>query len=161
MPCYPDDESMRSFEDAFPYAPSEDQDRASADVERDMIMSLRPMHRLLCGDVGFGKTELALRAIYRAVCNGRQVIFISPMLALAEQNYRCVSRRMPAHVQVKLLTAHTKTSDREDLTQAVNAGRVHVVVGTHAILYAKLDFANLGLLVIDEVQRSVSLIRPL
>ena len=153
MPCYPDDECMRSFENAFPYTPSDDQARASADVERDMIESFRPMHRLICGDVGFGKTELALRAIYRAVCNGRQVIFISPMLALAEQNYRCVLRRMPAHVQVKLLTAHTNTSDKQGLMQAVKSDSVHVVVGTHAIIYAKLDFANLGLLVIDEEQR--------
>ena len=112
------------------------------------------MDRLVCGDVGFGKTEVAMRAIYRAVCEGRQVALLAPTTVLAAQHYRCLLARMP-DVRVELLSSLVKRKPAETaaIRQAVTDGEVDVLVGTHALLSPKISFGNLGLLVVDEEQR--------
>ena len=154
-PCSPDAETpMAAFEAAFPFEPTPDQQRTFDEVAADMINSHQPMDRLVCGDVGFGKTEVAMRAIYRAVCSGRQVALLAPTTVLAAQHYRCLLARMP-DVRVELLSSLVKRKAAETaaIRQDVADGKVGVLVGTHAILSPKISFDNLGLLVVDEEQR--------
>ena len=150
-PCPPDGADMASFEARFLHEPSADQRRAFADVARDMIESPRPMQRLVCGDVGFGKTEVAMRAIYRAVCAGRQAAVLVPREPLAMQHYRSLLVRMP-NVRIRLLVSDLKASEKAATKRALSEGDVDVLVGTSAILAANVTFANLGLLVVDEEQ---------
>jgi len=119
-----------------------------------MVESDRPMDRLICGDVGFGKTEVGMRAIYRAVANGRQVAFLAPTTVLAAQHLRVLRKRMP-EVRVELLSGLVKRTAKQldEIRADITAGRVQVAVGTHALLSDKITFANLGLLVVDEEQR--------
>ena len=142
---------MAAFEARFAHEPSADQQRAFGDVARDMIESARPMQRLVCGDVGFGKTEVAMRAIYRAACAGRQATLLVPREPLAEQHHRSLLSRMP-DVRVKLLVSDLKEREKAAIKRAVSEGTVDVLVGTTAILAANVTFANLGLIVIDEEQ---------
>ena len=155
-PCSPDaaDPRIAAFAAAFPYEPTPDQQRTFDEVAHDMVEMQQPMDRLVCGDVGFGKTEVAMRAIYRAVCSGRQVALLAPTTVLAAQHYRCLLARMP-DVRVELLSSlmKRKASETQAIRDGVADGHVQVLVGTHAILSPKISFHNLGLLVVDEEQR--------
>ena len=153
-PCGPDGERMAKFEAAFPFTPTPDQTTVFGEVAADMIDNTQPMDRLVCGDVGFGKTEVAMRAIYRAVCAGRQVALLAPTTVLAAQHYRVLLQRMP-DVRVELISSLVKRKPAETaaIREDVASGKVEVLVGTHALLSPKIQFQNLGLLVVDEEQR--------
>ena len=137
--CPPDGPRMAKFADAFPYSPTADQERTFGEIEADMVQSEQPMDRLVCGDVGFGKTEVAMRAIYRAVCAGRQVALLAPTTVLAAQHYRSLLQRMP-DVRVELLSSlvKRKAAETAKIREEVADGQVDVLVGTHAILSPKV-----------------------
>jgi len=141
------------FADGFPYSLTEDQLSAWRDVERDM-QAEKPMDRLLCGDVGFGKTEIAMRAAFKACVDEHQVLVLCPTTVLADQHFTTFSRRFRAFpfVVSALSRFQTKAEQREIVEQA-RAGRIDVLIATHRALSKDVDFASLGLLVIDEEQR--------
>eukprot|EP00850_Spirogloea_muscicola_P012394 SM000080S22909 [mRNA] locus=s80:26269:33483:+ [translate_table: standard] len=147
--------AMVSFAASFPYSPTPDQAQAFVDVEGDMTDRDTPMDRLICGDVGFGKTEVAMRAIYRAILDRRQVMVLAPTTVLAKQHFHTISERMLPHgdVQVRLLSRFQKESERREVIKGIQDGSLHVVVGTHALLGSQIRYHNLGLLVVDEEQR--------
>jgi len=150
-PCLPDGEEMWAFEAGFHFQPTPDQQTAFEAVMKDMVWRKRPMDRLICGDVGFGKTEVAMRAIYRAVRNGRQVALLAPTTVLAAQHLRTLRRRMP-DVAVECLRGGNTRENRRT-KERLAAGELEVVVGTHALLGNKVAFQRLGLVVVDEEQR--------
>ncbi|MGE4158525.1 MAG: transcription-repair coupling factor [Planctomycetota bacterium] len=142
-----------AFEAAFPHEETADQLAAMGDLETDMT-SARPMDRLLCGDVGFGKTELAMRAAFKAVCGGRQVAVLAPTTVLAEQHLRVFRERFndfPARIEV--LSRLVKSAAARATIEQTLAGQVDILIGTHRLLSADVGFRNLGLVVIDEEQR--------
>jgi|MDSY01.2.fsa_nt_gb transcription-repair coupling factor (superfamily II helicase) len=203
-PCAPDSKRMLAFEAGFEYEPTEDQHSTFAEVRDDMVDGGKPMDRLICGDVGFGKTEVffyyltqpmfffhmphsppsciislnpccfpyatlppflcitdmcvfpqaAMRAAYRAVCNGRQVAFLAPTTVLAAQHLRTLRKRMP-DVRVEMMSSLIKRTpaQKADLLEELAQGHVEVLVGTHALLSNTLRWKRLGLLVVDEEQR--------
>eukprot|EP01036_Dinobryon_divergens_P029109 gene29108-38171_t len=152
-PCKPDasDPRYKQFEDRFAYSPTSDQLDCFKAIENDMVNSTRPMDRLICGDVGFGKTEVAMRAIYRAVLSGKQVALLAPTRVLAKQHERTLKARMP-DINVQLLRGGGK-GDAKSVKAELLSGKCQVVVGTHALLQPTVSFSQLGLLVIDEEQR--------
>jgi transcription-repair coupling factor (superfamily II helicase) len=152
--AYPPDGPWQSeLEDSFPYEPTPDQVKAIADVKRDMEQP-SPMDRLVCGDVGFGKTEVAIRAIFKAVTAGKQVAMLAPTTVLAQQHWRSLSERFaPYPVKVSLLNRFRTAGERKTILDGLNAGTVDVVVGTHQLLSKGTAFKQLGLLVVDEEQR--------
>lgn len=148
-----DDATQREFEDAFPYEETPDQIRAAEDIKRDMER-LRPMDRLICGDVGFGKTELAIRAAYKAAMNGKQCAVLVPTTVLAQQHYQTFSERFAGFLPTVDVICRFRTPKEQRTTlQKVRAGQVDVLIGTHAILSNRIQFKDLGLLIIDEEQR--------
>ncbi len=148
-----DDATQREFEDAFPYEETPDQVRAVADIKRDME-SPRPMDRLICGDVGFGKTEIAIRAAYKAAMNGKQCAVLVPTTVLAQQHYQTFSERFAGFLPTVDVICRFRTPKEQRVTlQKVRAGQVDVLIGTHAILSERIRFKDLGLLIIDEEQR--------
>ncbi|MEY2883816.1 MAG: hypothetical protein RL490_1540, partial [Pseudomonadota bacterium] len=152
-PAIPDAHGLAAFADKFPYAETDDQLRAIEDVLSDLA-SGRPMDRLVCGDVGFGKTEVALRAAYAAAISGMQVAIVCPTTLLARQHFAGFSERfagLPIEVRQlsRLVTANDAKATREGLAD----GTVDIVVGTHAILAKSVEFKRLGLVVVDEEQR--------
>ncbi|MCH9713892.1 MAG: transcription-repair coupling factor [Cyanobacteria bacterium] len=152
--AYPPDGPWQSeLEDSFPYEPTPDQVKAIADVKRDMEQA-QPMDRLVCGDVGFGKTEVAIRAIFKAVTAGKQVAMLAPTTVLAQQHWRSLSERFaPYPMRVSLLNRFRTVSERKTILEGLEAGTVDVVVGTHQLLSKGTGFKQLGLLVVDEEQR--------
>jgi len=160
LPFEPTKESeVTIFEASFPYEPTPDQQTCFEEVENDMVWRSRPMDRLICGDVGFGKTEVALRAIFRCTANGRQAAFLAPTGVLAAQHFKNVIKRMGEgttfNKRVTLLRGgmgrHTKAG--RETRELIEAGGTDVIVGTHALLSNDLKFKDLGLLVVDEEQR--------
>ena len=148
-----DDATQREFEDAFPYEETADQIRAVEDVKRDMERP-QPMDRLICGDVGFGKTEIAIRAAYKAAMNGKQCAVLVPTTVLAQQHYQTFSERFAGFLPTVDVICRFRTAKEQRLTlQKVRAGQVDVLIGTHAILSRRIKFKDLGLLIIDEEQR--------
>jgi transcription-repair coupling factor (superfamily II helicase) len=144
---------QEEFADAFPYILTEDQLVAWRDVEQDMEAE-RPMDRLLCGDVGFGKTEIAMRAAFKACVDERQVLLLCPTTVLADQHYTTFGRRFrPFPFRVALLSRFQTKPEQRDVVEKVKSGRIDVVIATHRALSKDVDFLNLGLLVIDEEQR--------
>jgi transcription-repair coupling factor (superfamily II helicase) len=144
---------QQELEDSFPYDPTPDQIKAIADVKRDMERS-QPMDRLVCGDVGFGKTEVAIRAIFKAVTAGKQVAMLAPTTVLAQQHWRTLSERYaPYPLKVMLLNRFRTANERRAILEGLESGQVDVVVGTHQLLGKRTVFKNLGLLVVDEEQR--------
>lgn len=144
---------QREFESAFPYEETPDQLLAIADVKVDME-SERPMDRLIFGDVGFGKTEVALRAMFKAVQDGKQVVMLVPTTLLAQQHYvNFVARFAPYPVKVEMLSRFLTTRQQNAVVKGITDGTVDIVVGTHRLLSRDLEFPNLGLVVIDEEQR--------
>ncbi|MFM7465611.1 MAG: transcription-repair coupling factor [Cyanobium sp.] len=149
----PDGPWQGELEDSFPYDPTPDQLKAIADVKRDMERP-QPMDRLVCGDVGFGKTEVAIRAIFKAITAGKQVAMLAPTTVLAQQHWRTLSERFaPYPLKVALLNRFRTTNERKAIQDGLATGQVDVVVGTHQLLGKSTTFKDLGLLVVDEEQR--------
>jgi len=149
----PDDPWQADLEAAFPYIETEDQLRAIEEVKADMEKP-RPMDRLICGDVGYGKTEVALRAAFKAVMDGKQVAVLVPTTVLAQQHYRTFSRRLePFPVEVEMLSRFRTFREQRDILQRLAASTLDIVIGTHRLLSRDVSFKDLGLLVIDEEQR--------
>ncbi len=153
--CDPDDENQRLFEERFPFVETEDQARAIREIKADMESEL-PMDRLLCGDVGFGKTEVAFRAMFKAVMNGKQVILLAPTTLLAQQHYdnfreRC--KGLPINVNTVLLSRFVTPAKIKESLQDIAKGKADVIIGTHRVLSNDVRPPHLGLLVVDEEQR--------
>ncbi|WP_341740014.1 transcription-repair coupling factor [Microcoleus sp. CAWBG640] len=149
----PDMPWQQELEDSFPYQPTPDQLKATQDVKRDMEGD-RPMDRLVCGDVGFGKTEVALRAIFKAVTAGKQVAMLAPTTILTQQHYHTLSERFsPYPIQVGLLNRFRTETERREIHKRLATGELDVIVGTQAVLSKAIKFRDLGLLVVDEEQR--------
>lgn len=141
------------FAEKFPFVETEDQLRSMEEIEKDMC-SPKCMDRLLCGDVGFGKTEVAFRALFKCALNGKQAVFLSPTTVLANQHYQNLSERLKAFpVRVAQLSRFVKASEQKLILQAVKEGKVDILVGTHRAFSKDVVFKDLGLLVVDEEQR--------
>jgi transcription-repair coupling factor (superfamily II helicase) len=148
-----DNQWLREFEDAFEYSETEDQELAIVDVKRDMESS-QPMDRLLCGDVGYGKTEIAMRAAFKAVNDNKQVAVLAPTTVLAFQHFETFKQRFAAFpVNIEMISRFRTTKQQKDILQKVEGGKVDVLIGTHRLLSKDIKFADLGLLVVDEEQR--------
>lgn len=148
-----DGELQHEFEQSFPYVETEDQLKAIQDVKSDME---RPhaMDRLVCGDVGFGKTEVALRAAFKAICDHKQVAVLVPTTILAMQHYETFSQRMASFgVEIAQLTRFCTTKEQNSIFKKIESHQLDIVIGTHKLLNKKIHFADLGLLIIDEEQR--------
>ncbi len=149
----PDTPWQRQFEDAFPYELTPDQQRAVRDITHDMEEP-KNMDRLLCGDVGYGKTEVALRAAFKAVMDGKQVAFLAPTTILVQQHYLTILKRIgDLPVAVDMLSRFRTSKQQKETIKAVAEGRVDILVGTHRMLSKEVQFKNLGLLIVDEEQR--------
>lgn len=151
---YPQDSPWQEeMEDSFPYQPTTDQLKATQDVKRDME-SERPMDRLVCGDVGFGKTEVAIRAIFKAVTSGKQVALLAPTTILTQQHYHTIKERFaPYPINVGLLNRFRTAEEKRNIQKRLTTGELDIVVGTHQLLGKSVNFKDLGLLVVDEEQR--------
>ena len=148
-----DNEWQKQFEDSFPYAETEDQLRCIEETKKDMEQP-RPMDRLLCGDVGYGKTEVAIRAAFKAVMDQKQVAYLVPTTVLANQQYESFKQRMEDFaIRVELLNRFRTKKEQEEVIRKLKLGKVDVVIGTHRILSKDVEFKDLGLLIIDEEHR--------
>jgi transcription-repair coupling factor (superfamily II helicase) len=144
---------QQELEESFPYQPTPDQLKAVAEVKQDME-SDRPMDRLVCGDVGFGKTEVAIRALFKAITSGKQAALLAPTTILTQQHYHTLKERFaPYPIQVGLLNRFRSTAEKKEILQRLATGELDVVVGTHQLLGKGVKFKDLGLLVVDEEQR--------
>lgn len=149
----PDGQWMQEFEASFPFTETPDQQRAIEETKIDME-SPRPMDRLICGDVGFGKTEVAIRAAFKAVTGGKQVAILAPTTVLAEQHWRTFKARMSDYpVRIDLLSRLQSPAEVRETLDGLKEGKVDIVIGTHRLLSAGVDYQNVGLLVVDEEQR--------
>ncbi|GAB4157828.1 MAG: transcription-repair coupling factor [Candidatus Promineifilaceae bacterium] len=149
----PDGAWQSEMEASFPYQETEDQLNAIADVKADMERA-QPMDRLICGDVGYGKTEVALRAAFKAVLDGKQVGILVPTTILAQQHYNTFKQRLqPFPVRVEMLSRFRTPAQQEQIIRDLRSGRVDIVIGTHRLLSEDVSFKDLGLLIIDEEQR--------
>ncbi|KAI3472620.1 hypothetical protein Pfo_029191 [Paulownia fortunei] len=154
-PPYPKVPAMAEFTSQFPYEPTPDQKQAFMDVERDLTERENPMDRLICGDVGFGKTEVALRAIFCVVSAGKQAMVLAPTIVLAKQHFDVISERFSRYhnIKVGLLSRFQTKSEKETHLQMIKHGDLDIIVGTHSLLGDRVVYNNLGLLVVDEEQR--------
>ncbi|MFZ5494920.1 MAG: transcription-repair coupling factor [Verrucomicrobiota bacterium] len=144
---------QREFEAAFPFTETPDQLKAIADVKADMERT-RPMDRLVCGDVGFGKTEVALRAAFKAVMGGKQVAVLVPTTVLAQQHLNSFRERLAGYpVAVEMLSRFRTRKEQEGILAALAAGKVDILIGTHRLVQADVKFKDLGLVIVDEEQR--------
>ena len=144
---------QKEFEDNFPYPETDDQLRCIADIKRDMEAPT-PMDRLLCGDVGFGKTEVALRAVMKCVMDGKQAAILVPTTVLAQQHYQtAVSRFRGFPVNIDVLSRFRTTKQQSKTLQDLRSGNVDLIIGTHKLLQKSVQFKDLGLLIVDEEQR--------
>src|SRR6267154_2627897 len=149
----PDGHWQREFEDAFEFEETNDQNAAIADIKRDMERET-PMDRLLCGDVGYGKTEVAMRAAFKAVADGKQVAVLAPTTVLAFQHFESFKRRFAAFpAKIEMLSRFRSVAEQKKILAELEAGKVDVVIGTHRLLSKDIVFPDLGLLVVDEEQR--------
>ncbi|MGA1982351.1 MAG: transcription-repair coupling factor [Acidobacteriaceae bacterium] len=149
----PDTNMQREFEDAFDFNETDDQITAIADIKADMETA-QPMDRLLCGDVGYGKTEVAMRAAFKAVQDGKQVAVLTPTTVLAFQHYESFKRRFANFpVNVEMISRFRSAKEQKAILEKAAAGNVDILIGTHRILSKDLKFQDLGLLVVDEEQR--------
>lgn len=148
-----DNEMQQVFEEEFQYELTPDQSKAVIEIKKDMMQS-KPMDRLLCGDVGFGKTEVAIRAAFKAVTENKQVAFLCPTTILSRQHYRTFMDRFKSYpISIALLNRFVSESAQKQIIQRVKEGKIDILIGTHRILSKDIRFADLGLLVIDEEQR--------
>jgi transcription-repair coupling factor (superfamily II helicase) len=144
---------QKEFESEFPYTETPDQITAMNDVRRDME-STKPMDRLICGDVGYGKTEVAMRAAFKAIMNNKQVAMLVPTTILAEQHYRTFKKRVANFpVRVECLSRFKTRAEQKEIVEELKAGACDIVIGTHRILSKDIGFKDLGLVIIDEEQR--------
>ncbi len=144
---------QHEFEQAFPFEETEDQARAIQDVKNNME-SARPMDRLICGDVGYGKTEVAMRAAFKTVMDGRQVALLVPTTVLAQQHYETFRERMAAFpVRIEMLSRFRTRGEQKQIVDDLNAGRLDIVIGTHRLVQPDVQFKQLGLVIVDEEQR--------
>ena len=152
--AFPEDTPWQTqFEDSFPYQETDDQLRCIDEVKKDMENS-KPMDRLLCGDVGYGKTEVAIRAAFKAVMGGKQVAYLAPTTVLAEQQYKEFKERMTNFgIRVEVLNRFRTKKQQLEIVNKLKLGEVDIVVGTHRILSKDVEFKDLGLLIIDEEHR--------
>lgn len=152
--AYPKDtEWQTAFEAAFPYEDTADQINVTEEIKKDMEKPI-PMDRLVCGDVGYGKTELAMRAAFKAVMGGKQVAFLAPTTILAEQHYdSCVERFKNFPVKIERLSRFVSPAEQKKILLKLSLGEVDILVGTHRIIQKDVKFKNLGLMIIDEEQR--------
>lgn len=149
----PPDDDYRAFEATFPFDETPDQARAIVDVDADLEAS-RPMDRLVCGDVGFGKTEVAIRAAFRVASAGRQVAVLCPTTVLAQQHFLNIEHRMSAYpIEVRAISRFQTKQEQDEVSRRLRDGSVDIVVGTHRLLSKDIHFKRLGLLVVDEEQR--------
>jgi transcription-repair coupling factor (superfamily II helicase) len=149
----PDSHWQQEFEAAFPYIETDDQLRAIADCKDDLMRS-RPMDRLICGDVGYGKTEVAMRAAFKAVDAGKQVAVLVPTTVLAEQHFRSFSERMAEFpVTLASLSRFKSKAEQREVLQGLEQGTIDIVIGTHRLIQPDVRFKDIGLLIIDEEQR--------
>ena len=152
--AYPQDTVwQQELEDSFPYQATPDQLKAVQDVKRDLESDL-PMDRLVCGDVGFGKTEVAIRAIFKIVMSGKQIAFLAPTTILTQQHYHTLKERFaPYPIHVGLLNRFRTANERKEILKRLSTGELDIVVGTHQLLNKSVKYKDLGMLVIDEEQR--------
>jgi transcription-repair coupling factor (superfamily II helicase) len=144
---------QREFEDAFEFEETQDQNLAIADIKRDMEKAV-PMDRLLCGDVGYGKTEVAMRAAFKVISDNKQVAVLSPTTVLAFQHFETFKKRFAAFpAKIEMLSRFRTAAEQKKILAELEAGKVDVVIGTHRLLSKDVQFQDLGLLVIDEEQR--------
>lgn len=149
----PDDTWQKEFEELFPYEETDDQLRAIEETKRDME-STRIMDRLVCGDVGYGKTEIAIRAAFKAVLDKKQVVFLVPTTILAQQHYNTFTQRMKDFaVNVEMLSRFRTPAEQKRILAGVEKGEVDILIGTHRVLSKDIKYKDLGLLIIDEEQR--------
>jgi transcription-repair coupling factor (superfamily II helicase) len=149
----PDTAWQGELESSFPYIETPDQKKALADIKRDME-AVRPMDRLLCGDVGYGKTEVALRAAFKAIMDGKQVAVLVPTTVLAQQHYETFKQRLSAFpVTVEMLSRFRTLREQGQILSALAQGAVDIVIGTHRLISSDVRFKDLGLVIIDEEQR--------
>jgi transcription-repair coupling factor (superfamily II helicase) len=152
-PFSPDAHWQREFEDAFQWDLTVDQANAIADIKRDME-SPTPMDRLLCGDVGYGKTEVAMRAAFKAVMDGKQVAFLAPTTVLAFQHQKTLTERFAGFpVVIDMVSRFRSKAEQDQIIKDVGSGKIDIIVGTHRLLSKDIQFKDLGLLVVDEEQR--------
>ena len=149
----PDAQWQREFEDAFEFTETEDQLQATVDIKHDME-SPHPMDRLLCGDVGYGKTEVTMRAAFKAVADNKQVVVLAPTTVLAFQHFETFKQRFAAFpITIEMLSRFRNPRQQKEIVQRVEAGKVDIIIGTHRLLSKDLKFNDLGLVVVDEEQR--------
>ncbi len=148
-----DDEFQNQFESEFPFELTKDQDQAVKEIKKDME-SPHAMDRLLCGDVGFGKTEVAFRAAFKAIENGKQVAILCPTTLLAKQHYERAKERFSGYgVKIAIISRLVPESEQKDYMKRIASGEIHLVIGTHRLLSKDFSFKDLGLLIVDEEQR--------
>ena len=151
--CKADGKDQKLFEEKFPYEETPGQIKAILDVKSDLEKP-SPMDRLVCGDVGFGKTEVAMRAAFKVVQSGRQVALISPVTILTDQHYRSFSKRFEDFdVRIEMLSRFRSPKEQKEILKKLEKGEIDIVVGTHRLIQADVKFKNLGLVVVDEEQR--------
>lgn len=148
-----DTEIHREFDNFFPYEPTPDQLKSIAEIKHDME-SIRPMDRLLCGDVGYGKTEVAMRAVFKAIFDGKQAIILTPTTLLCEQHYLTFKERFSAFpVKIDFISRFRTRRDINNILKRLTEGEIDIVIGTHGLLRKDLNIKNLGLLIVDEEHR--------
>ncbi|KAK8473298.1 hypothetical protein PHAVU_001G099500 [Phaseolus vulgaris] len=154
-PAYLKTPALSEFEAQFPYEPTPDQKQAFIDVERDLTEQETPMDRLICGDVGFGKTEVAIRAIFCVVSAKKQAMVLAPTIVLAKQHFDVISERFSVYPDIKvgLLSRFQTKAEKEENLDMIKNGSLDIIVGTHSLLGDRVTYNNLGLLVVDEEQR--------
>ncbi|MEK3888943.1 transcription-repair coupling factor [Bacillus sp. FSL K6-3431] len=149
----PDADMQREFEASFPYQETDDQLRSALEIKRDMERE-RPMDRLLCGDVGYGKTEVAIRAAFKAIHDGKQVAILVPTTILAQQHFETIKERFQEFpINIGLLSRFRSKKQQTETIKGIKNGTIDIVIGTHRLLSKDLHFTDLGLLIVDEEQR--------
>ena len=149
----PDGYLQNELEASFIYQDTPDQEKATIETKEDM-MKEHPMDRLICGDVGFGKTEIAIRAAFKCVSDGKQVAILVPTTILALQHYKTFSERLKEFgVNIDYVNRFRSAKEKTQIYKDLEEGKIEILIGTHAILNKKIKFADLGLLVIDEEQK--------
>ena len=144
---------QHELEASFIYEDTPDQIKSTIDIKKDME-SLQPMDRLICGDVGFGKTEIAIRAAFKAIDNNKQVAVLVPTTVLAFQHFKTFSKRLKDFpVTVDYLNRFRTNKEKKLITQELNEGKIDIIIGTHQLVNNKINFKNLGLLIVDEEQK--------
>lgn len=152
--AFPEDTAWQhDFDNSFPFKETEDQRRVISEVKNDM-QAQRPMDRLICGDAGYGKTEVAMRAAFKAASDSRQTAVLVPTTVLAQQHYNTFSERMAAFpLRIEMLSRFLNKSEQAEVLEALREGQIDIVIGTHALLQSGVEFKKLGLVIIDEEQR--------